>query len=81
MNCALDSTCSPDLASSGYWLFADLKKLLQGKRFGPNEKAIAEVEACLESKDKSFFKKGIEKLEVCWTEYITLEGDYFDELS
>ena len=29
---------SQDLASSGYWLFADLKKMLQKKRFGSNEK-------------------------------------------
>ena len=28
---------SPDLAPSDYWLFGDLKKMLQGKRFGSNE--------------------------------------------
>ena len=28
---------SPDLASSDYWLFANLKRMLQGKRFGSNE--------------------------------------------
>ena len=31
---------SPDLAPSDNWLFADLKRILQGKRFGPNEKVI-----------------------------------------
>ena len=31
---------SPDLAPSDYWLFADLKRMLQGKRFGSNEEAM-----------------------------------------
>ena len=29
--------CFPDLGLSEYWLFADLKKMLQGKRCGSNE--------------------------------------------
>ena len=52
-----------DLAPSDYWLFYDLKKMLQGKRFGSNEEVIAETEAYFESKDESFYKKAIEKLE------------------
>ncbi|GFT49977.1 hypothetical protein TNCV_926801 [Trichonephila clavipes] len=36
-------------------LFADLKKMLQRKRFGSNEEMIAEVEAYFESKNKSFY--------------------------
>ena len=56
--------CSPDLASSDYWLLlADLKKMLQGKRFGSNEEVVAETETYFESKDELFYKKGIEKLE------------------
>ena len=46
--------------SSDYWLFADLKRLLQGKRFGSNEEVILENKAYFETKDKSFHKKGIE---------------------
>ena len=46
---------------SDYWLFADLKKMPQGKRFGSNEELITETEACFESKYKSFYKHGIEK--------------------
>ena len=42
---------SPDLASSDYWFFADLKKMLRGNRFGSNEEVIAETEAYFESKD------------------------------
>ena len=70
---------SLDLASSDYRLFADLKKMLQRKRFGSNEEVIAENEAYFESKDKSFYKKGIEKLEKRWNKCITLEENYVDE--
>ena len=66
---------SPDLATSDYWLFADIKKMLQGRKFGSNEEVIAETEAYFASKDKSFYKKAIEKLE----ERITFEGVYVDE--
>ena len=54
---------STDLASSDYYLFADLKKMLPGKRFYSNEKVITETNAYFEAKDKSFYKKGIEMLE------------------
>ena len=70
---------SPYLSPSDYWLFADLKKMLQRKRFGSNEKVIVETEAYFESKDESFYKKGIEKLEKRWNECITLEGNCVDE--
>ena len=69
---------SLDLAPSNYWLFANLKRMLQGKRLGSNE-VISESEAYFEAKDKSFYKKGIEFLQKCWTQCITLEGDYVDE--
>ena len=70
---------SPDLAPSDYWLFADLKKMLQGKRFGSNKEVIAETETYFEAKDKFFYKHGIEKLEKRWNHCITLKGDYVDE--
>ena len=70
---------SPYLAPSDYWLFANLKKMLQRKRFGSSEEAIAKTAAYFESKDESFDKKGIEKLEKQWHEYFTLEGNYVDE--
>ena len=50
---------SPDLAASDYWLFADLKRMLQGKRFGSNEEVISEIGAYFEAKDKSFYKKAL----------------------
>ena len=65
---------SPDLASSDYWLFADLKRMLQEKKFDSNENLISETEAYFEAEDKSFYKKGIELLEKRWNQCITLEG-------
>ena len=70
---------SPDLAPSVYWLFADLEKMLQGKKFSSNEEVIAETEAYFESKDESFYKKGIKKLEKRCNECITLAGNYINE--
>ena len=75
----LDPPYCSDLAPNDYYLFADLKRMLQGKRFGSNEEVIAEIEAYLEAKDKLFYKKGIEMLEKRWNECITLEGDYVNE--
>ena len=39
---------SPDLAPSDYWLFGDLKRMLQGKKFGSDE-VISETEAYFEA--------------------------------
>ena len=60
---------SPDLALNDYWLFADLKKMLQGKRFDSNEEVILEIKAYFEAKDKLFYKKGIELIEVLESVY------------
>ena len=70
---------SPDLASSDYYLFANLKKMLPGKRFGSNKEVIVRTEAYFESSNKSFYKKSIKMLEKRWNESITFEGDYVDE--
>ena len=69
---------SLDLSPSDY-LFTDLKRMLQGKRFGSNEEVIAETEAYFEAKDKSFYKKGIEMSQKNENECITLEGGYVDK--
>ena len=47
---------SPNLAFSDYWLFGNLKKMLQGKRFGSNKEVSAEIEAHFTTKDKLFYK-------------------------
>ena len=68
--------CSPDLAPSHFYLFADLKKMLQTKRFSSDHEVIAATEAYFEAKDKSFYKKGIETLEKRWNDCIAMKGDY-----
>ena len=70
---------SPDLAPSDYYLFADLKKMLQRKKFYSNEEVNTEANAYFEGKDKSFYKKGIEMLEKSWTDCVAFEEDYIDE--
>ena len=44
---------TPDWAPNDYWLFADLKRMLQGKKFGSNKEVISEIEAYLEAKNKA----------------------------
>ena len=66
-------------SSSDFYLFADLKKMLQGKRFSSDDEVITATEAYFEAKDKSFYKKGIETLEKRWNDCIAMEGDYVDE--
>ena len=70
---------SPGMAPSDYWLFAHIKRMLQGKGFGSIEGVISETEAYFAAKDKSFSKKGMELLEKRWNYCVTLEGDYVDE--
>lgn len=69
---------SPDLAPSDFFLFADLKRMLAGKKFRTNEEVIAEVEAYFEVKDKSYYRNGIEKLFDRYNRCIALEGDYIE---
>ena len=73
------SPYSPDLAPSDFYLFADLKKMLQGKRFSSDDEVIAATEAYFEAKDKSFYKKCIESFKKRWNDCIAMEGDYVDE--
>jgi histone-lysine N-methyltransferase SETMAR len=69
---------SPDLAPSDFFLFADLKRMLAGKKFKTDEEVIAETEAYFEDKPKSYYKSGIEKLEDRYTRCIALEGNYVE---
>ena len=64
---------SPNLAPIDYWLFADQKKELQGKGVSFNEEVISETEAYFQSKDESFYKKGIEKLKKRWNDRKLIE--------
>jgi len=77
---------SPDLAPSDYYVFPNLKRWLQGKRFTSSEKIIAETEAYFEGLDVSYYRKGIEMLEnqvyrprrqLCWGINITFAQKTF----
>ena len=70
---------SPDLAPSDYYLLPDLKKWLRGKRFESNGEVIAATEAYFKDFEKSYYSKGIEKLENRWTKCIELNGDYVEK--
>ena len=66
---------SPVLAPSDNWLFANLKRMFQEKRFDSNEEVILETKVYFEAKDILFYKKkGIKLLEKRWNQCITLEG-------
>lgn len=70
---------SPDLAPSDYYLFPNLKRWLQGKRFHTNEEVILETEAYFADFDNSYYSKGIRMLEDRWKKCILLQGDYVED--
>ena len=52
----------PDLANSGYYLFLDMKRWLQGKRFDTNEEVMSEAKTFFAEFDKLYYSKGIKML-------------------
>jgi|SRR5687768_3191449 len=70
---------SPDLAPSDYYLYPNLKRWLQGKRFYTNDEVIFETEGYFAELDKSYYSKGIQMLEDRWKKCIALRGDYTEE--
>lgn len=70
---------SPDLAPCDYFLFSNLKRWLQGKRFHSNDEVIAETDAYFAAFEKSYYSDGIKKIENRWERCIELEGMYVEE--
>ena len=70
---------SPDLASSDYFLFPNLKKDIRGRHFRSNEEVVATVEEWVRDKDPGFFSSGLMTLEHRWSKCIILEDDYEKE--
>ena len=70
---------SPDLAPCDFFLFPNMKKWLDRKRFTSNEEVIDQTEAYFEEFDKSYFLDGLKKLEHRWTKCIELRGDYVEK--
>ena len=48
------------------------------KKFKSNDEVIAETEAYFDEKEKSYYKRGIKKLENHYTRCIALEGNYVE---
>lgn len=70
---------SPDLAPSDYYLFENLKKWIQGKRFESNIDVQNEIDAYFEDLNTEYYLKGIEILEDRWTKCIALKGNFIEE--
>ena len=70
---------SPDLAPCDFFPFLNLKTWLGGKRFSSNKEVIDAVNAYFADLEKSYFSKGIKKLESCCTKCVTFEGDYVEK--
>lgn len=62
-------------------LFASLKIMVTAKRFGASEEVVNETNVYFVTKDKSFYKKGIEMLKKCSNDSIALNADYYFMLS
>jgi hypothetical protein len=72
-------TYSPDLASSGFYLFPKLKLFLAGQIFSSNQEAIAAVEGYFADVTKNHYRDGIMALEHRWNKSISLKGDYIEK--
>lgn len=69
---------SPDTAPSDYWLFRQFKLHIRGKKFNNRREVRSAVEEFFNSKDASFYAKGINKLVERWKDIIGFDGDYYD---
>jgi histone-lysine N-methyltransferase SETMAR len=67
---------SPDLAPSDYQLFRSLQNHLNNKKFKRFEEVNDAVLTYFESKPRSFYKAGIEKLVARWETVIASSGNY-----
>lgn len=67
---------SPDMASSDYHVFLQLKESLKSHKFSFNEEMIEAVEAWFVEQDKNFFLKGLEAVQLCCNKSIQLRGKY-----
>ena len=70
---------SPDLASSDFYLFPNLKTNLRGRNFGSNEGVIDAVDEYLGDQEDAFYFEEISKLEQRWRNCIEAKGNYVEE--
>jgi histone-lysine N-methyltransferase SETMAR len=67
---------SPDLAPSDYNLFRSLQNHLNNKKFERFEEVNDVILVYFESKPRSFYKAGIEKLVTRWETVIASNGNF-----
>jgi histone-lysine N-methyltransferase SETMAR len=67
---------SPDLAPSDYHFFRSLQNHLNNEKFETFEEVNDAILAYFESKPRSFYKAGIEKLVTRWETVIAINGNY-----
>jgi len=69
---------SPDLAPSDFYLFANLKKRLRGRKFFDDEELKSAVEEWFNSKDGTFYEAGLNMLPSRWERVIERDGQYIE---
>jgi hypothetical protein len=75
---ASPSTVFSRSGPSNLFLFADLKRMLAGKKFSTNQKVITETEAYFGAMSKSYYKNCIEKFYDRYNRCIALEKNYLE---
>ncbi|GBM80403.1 Histone-lysine N-methyltransferase SETMAR [Araneus ventricosus] len=72
------STYSPDLATSDFHIFPELKNWLGGQSFQKNEEIQSKVKANLTSMAVTFYEEGIGDLVYRYNKCLNLHGDYVE---
>ncbi|GBM25953.1 Histone-lysine N-methyltransferase SETMAR [Araneus ventricosus] len=70
---------SPDLATSDFHLFPELKNSLGGQSFQKNEEIQSSIKAHLTSLAATFFEEGIGNLVYRYDKYLNVHGDYVEK--
>ena len=70
---------SPDLAPLDYYLFANLKLHVKGRRYNTDYDVMDAVDEFFEGCSADWFKRGLAMLENRWQACIVAKGDYFEK--
>ena len=69
---------SPDLAPSDFHLFRSMQHTLEDTHFANLDELQKWIDNWIASKNKSFFRRGIQLLPERWKKVIESDGNYFD---